>query len=968
MVAGAGCGKTTTLVAKCIRLLQLNPQARFCAVSFTEKSVKDLKANLAQKFQEHAQEGGPSFRPHDHWVKTIHGLCYSIIQEFPEAAGLIGGERILMEDESRQWWRRSLEPLWSESDSGELDWALERLLAVYSRGTLEGHLAKLQGLQSFGIEEHMTTASPPLMQDLWRVYQSVALRYQRAKQRLGALDFNDLEICALRALKHPRVQKYYQKRFDLVLVDEFQDTNPVQGQILQVFVRPDLSNLCIVGDPKQSIYRFRDADVSVFQDWVQRLPEKNLLTRNYRSVPGIIEFVNQVCEPLFAASELEYEPLIAERPKSEGAPLGEVPVIRAEVDSVLDLPRYLQLLTQKGVALQDVVILARSVKKDTTAEYLNALEAAQIPYLFGSGGRFFSDPRVIELVALLRGWLTRENSLSQVAALRAPWIGVSDAELFQWKSNTDPVNYFESFFRNSSHPVAMTLKDWYLEAKPVRPGEILQALWGLESIPEEMLLTLATLWQKTESLSLQGRRFSEIVDQLQTWIDEEKIESDIPPPAQAGAVRILTVHASKGLQFPHVVLIDFEKPARPDGKKDLLWNRREGLYLFARDSSGSKVDEAESPENSRWTQWERQAEVAESKRVFYVALTRAQETLTLIWKRVEKESFKSREEDLKRDFWRAWVEHLGSGRVQRLESSSLPQHLVPPVAQAPNASNARSSVNKSEAALKALESRYRPRHSASEWLVLQQCPLKYFYQYSVHSEFRAPVLEDSAEASPEADPNLRNFVSDLRITETSAEKGERLHLALENEDWDAIRGEFQDAQVGQEVVQVLQPLLQAESEIPNGHVFREVGFEVPLSQDEALVGFMDRLWIVKDEAGPRVRVTDYKWTSSPRAAEELRDQYLLQLQAYAWAATQMLGQAPSQVEARLLHFTQQGVTQIEVPTEELRIEVLEKRVLESFHQAQALLFGRGAAPVEQARPAKHCRYCDYQMQCPKALH
>ena len=350
VVAGAGCGKTTTLVAKCLALLQSNPKARFCAVSFTEKSVRDLKESLAKGFL----EAGFYQERQSHWVKTIHGLCSTIIKEFPTQAGLQGGERILLEDQSERLWLKSVNLLWSQNENQEINEALDRLFPVYSKSTLESLFKKLRSLKSFGVDEFIQLGGETnlkfeghvdlktidrqvdLKADLWLCFESVYHRYQHYKNRDGGLDFNDLELRAIQALQDPEVCKYYHQRFDLVLVDEFQDTNPLQGQILERFVRPGFTNLCIVGDPKQSIYRFRDADVTVFNELTERLSLKHLLDTNYRSRPGIIEFVNQVCEPSFAASDLSYEPLRAGRDPEAG-----VRVARVLIDDEHSLARFL---------------------------------------------------------------------------------------------------------------------------------------------------------------------------------------------------------------------------------------------------------------------------------------------------------------------------------------------------------------------------------------------------------------------------------------------------------------------------------------------------------------------------------------------------------------------------------------------------------------------------------------------------
>ncbi|NDF14631.1 hypothetical protein EB061_04845, partial [bacterium] len=258
--------------AKCRELLDRNPGARFCAVSFTEKSVRDLKESLTSKLE--------GVELSDHWVKTIHGLCASIIQEFPAAAGMQGGERILVEDEAARLWRRSLDVLWSSNENPGISAALERLLTQYKREPLEKLFLKLRSLQSFGVEEFIQRSfHRQEVADLWLVFQSIDHRYRHSKNRDGALDFNDLELLAARALRSEVVRRYFQQRFDLVLVDEFQDTNPLQGAILEAFARSGLTNLCIVGDPKQSIYRFRDADVTVFRELTARLPGKHFGAR-----------------------------------------------------------------------------------------------------------------------------------------------------------------------------------------------------------------------------------------------------------------------------------------------------------------------------------------------------------------------------------------------------------------------------------------------------------------------------------------------------------------------------------------------------------------------------------------------------------------------------------------------------------------------------------------------------------------
>jgi len=934
VVAGAGCGKTTTLVAKCLALVRHSPEARFCAVSFTEKSVRDLKESLARGFLD---EGITQDRQ-SYWVKTIHGLCSTILQEFPVQAGLQGGERILLEDESGRLWGRSVNLLWSQNENQEVSAALDRLLQVYSKKKLETLLAKLRSLMSFGVEDFIRkTQDRPEVQDLWLVFELVYRRYQHYKMREGALDFNDLEILALKALQDESVCRYYQQRFELVMVDEFQDTNPIQGQILERFVKPGFTNLCIVGDPKQSIYRFRDADVSVFQDLTERLPLKHLLDTNYRSRPEIIEFVNEVCAPLFAASELPYEALIAGRDDEE---FNDPRVSRLALEDESTLARFLKAEETRGVDLSEFVILARSLRKDKTQKFIQALEAEQVPFLLGSGGRFYADPRVRELVAFLKGWTSSKNTLSQVAALRAPWIGVSDDDLMRWKDR-----YFECFFAESDHPVAQVLRQDFVQNTPLRPGEILEKLWDVLDL--EMDMPLVSLWHKAESLSSQGRRFEDVVQTFSQAIEENRIEKEVPPPAQKGVVRLMTVHGSKGLQFPRVILLDFDGEYRSRGQsQDLIWDRKRGVHLFHLTEEGER--DKKHPENLNWQELEKRAAVAESKRVFYVAVTRAQEALILAWKSEVKASVASQKEGyqpLMIDHWRAWVEHTRLPEAWPFEAATEPE------TEAKESEVIRTQPDRpsSPFASKTIEfdpGVYRPRHSPSEWMVLNQCALRYQRRF----------LENRREEEKEIRTVENGAVRDrsgVRSDEV-AQQGEQLHAWIENEQWEEL------ATVTASVEPFRKFLDQAQT--PTLQIYREQAFEIPLNDEEALVGMMDRLEI--DEARRSVRIVDYKWTAKARPADELLSHYLLQLQLYAWAATKLIAFVPEKLEACLAHFTVDSFEIVHAPAEAMKLDGLESQVFQFFSQARDALAVTLRSQENLPKTGDHCRYCEFQKSCP----
>jgi ATP-dependent exoDNAse (exonuclease V) beta subunit len=551
----------------------------------------------------------------------------------------------------------------------------------------------------------------------------------------------------------------------------------------------------------------------------------------------------------------------------------------------------------------------------------------------------------------LRGWISSKNTLSQAAALRAPWIGVSDPTLLKW-SETPAQSYFEHFFAESSHPLAIALKCYFESTKhasELRPGQILQACLGVETLDEELYLPLVSLWHKSEGLSAQGQRFEEIVQYFSNAIESEKIEKDIPAPAERGMIRVLTVHSSKGLQFPRVVLLDFDGEYKsPAATQDLIWDRKKGVHLYRRDEDG-KRDKAD-PTNIEWTELEKSAQVAESKRVFYVGLTRAQEELILVWKKEIKRSKASELPGFNphlTDNWRAWVEASKIPAVFEIDADAVAKKF-PHADRSEKVSRIR--------AVNFDPKPFRPRHSPSEWLILDQCEYRYRLKFIADAAGEAEMLtlsEENPDLKSDFTDSEKSGKADERVEARSpvAEKGERIHLHLENSDWEALKTEF-STDIRDRLVDSVKTMLARPESV---EIYRELGFEVPLSAQEALVGMMDRLEI--DEAQKLVRVVDYKFTAKPKTPEELLKTYSLQLKLYVWAATRLVNFVPEKIEAELLHFTENAMFE-RVP---LKIDISE---LPDLANLVKMLFQQARMPTGAPRLGPYCRYCEFVARCP----
>ncbi len=934
IMAGAGSGKTTTVVAKCVRLLEIKHQARFVAVSFTERSASDLKVKLAQVL---------ALSPH--WIMTIHGLCAAIIREFPKEAGFDGEETILTEAETQLFWERALESLWMDDLPDDVRVSVESLLSRESRGSLTDLLKRVRELSSLGVFRFLKSSEHPDTQSLEIAARFVLEKYNRMKRRQGYLDFSDLELGADRALAVATVRDTYHSRFDLVLVDEFQDTNPLQAQLIRQLAKPDASNLCVVGDPKQSIYRFRDADVSVFEDFCMQLPHRKSLTWNFRSVSGIIDFTNQVCEPNFAASQMKFEALISKRESNTQ----QSSVLRLNIESPSDLCQWLLQEVQRGVHLGEFALLLRKIRGNE--KWLKAFSSAGIPIAVGGGGLFWEDPRVRELVAFLRWWDHPANALSGGVFLRAPWVGISDALLDQWVQVDS--TWREPFF-GSNHPLAQKLKS--CSHQILRPGELLLSLLIDEEIENELGAPLMGLWHRVEELSSRGLDFHSVVLDLSSAIRENRREREVPAPRSHGQLPVLTLHGAKGLEFNQVILVDFSGPSRTPDAPLLFWDRIQGVYLAGRDPSGdrNRTDRVEKI----WRESEKEKNLAESKRLFYVALTRARDRLILVCPSSDSEE--AVDAPYLRDDWKAWIQ---SGT--RIETSQIGNSTLG-LPESTGSDSVATLVPCSRSQKVPIQSlRKRPRHSVTEWNLLSRCPRAYEWTTIRPKAFDLFV-------HPVGDPEVtieeaaRVAGDELSKRDGFQELGNRVHSCLASGDFEGLKVLETESHLPAFSAAPLirwatgSPwMLPANPEIGRD-VWSELPFEVPIGK-EVLVGSMDRL--VAERQGDRTDyvIIDFKVTEKFKSVEALLESYQTQIHLYALALQRLNPEIHiGEIDARLVNITAGGVQVVSVPLGE---SLNYQRLHLLAESANQILNGTLGLPLT----GPLCRFCEFRPHCPEGI-
>jgi ATP-dependent exoDNAse (exonuclease V) beta subunit len=431
-----------------------------------------------------------------------------------------------------------------------------------------------------------------------------------------------------------------------------------------------------------------------------------------------------------------------------------------------------------------------------------------------------------------------------------------------------------------------------------------------------------------------------VVTELAECCAEERRERDVPPPRNQGLLSVLTLHGSKGLEFPHVILIDLgKKPKSPDAPL-LFWDRVQGVYLASRDEDGQR--DKRNPLEASWRETEKRKNLAESKRVFYVALTRARERLVLVCPEVEGYELPEPEKAFAEDDWRSWVECAGVEPV-RLEV---------PVGKGARDVGISSPSGRVRATPLAVSRLLRPRHSVTEWNLLARCERAYEWTYV------RPI-------PPQAEEGL--FASFKRVSQeeqelSSRELGTRVHACLERADFEGLRA--LEREVGPErfaAEPVIEwagssPWMKSSDREQGREVWTELAFEVPVTltfsgAPEVLVGSLDRLVVDQVEGRPRHTIIDFKITEKPKSAEELEDAYGTQMELYA-AGLKRLDPDAQPRSAVLVNISAGAVHEVEVPVGRLSAESMASR-------ASRIVSGEKG----KAAACELCRYCDFRSRC-----
>lgn len=918
--AGAGSGKTSVLTRRAVNAVTPDAVAgwtpvavdRLLVITFTEKAAGELAERVRGALRAAGRQEDAR-RLDAAWISTIHGMCARMLRQSALEVGLDPAFGVLGTVDSRRLQAQAF-----EQASERLLESAERARALFAEYSFEGIARVVAALadeaRTRGVELGVvsvagdTDEAVTLCEVLLRLTSAYAAEYQLLKRDSGQLDFDDLQVQALDLLQNPELSGPWTERFELTMVDEFQDTDALQLDIVE---RLAGQRLCSVGDEQQSIYGFRGADVDVYRLHRQRMIEAGadsvVLSQNYRSHRSILDFVNQLfgSESMFGQDLVRLEAgaknagLIPE----DGSP--RVEVLIAEKGSSGRGPRKRladqiaerldALIAATDIEPQDVAVLLRTYTH--AEEYAEALRARGIDTVVTGGDRFFGQPETAALTSLLKVLVNPRDEEALVLlmtsamweftddallALRREVVGERAAGLWQALAQVDlagadgmKARALQALVgRSQARLGRIGLRETILRAVE-ESGFDLRLLAGDNAGGQAYANVLKFARLASDFEAAGGAGVAAFITHLN---DKEKYRDHETPAALvsdgSNAVTIMSMHASKGLEFPVVVLAELGSAGHADSRI-AQWDLSDSMRLALRpaESGGSAFVELVTRRAEK--------EKAGERRLFYVACTRARELLILSG----AASLKSRGgETMLGDLVREMDLELEPGSSADIARGSAEMRLRVLALEDVGEQEMISESPVDEAAeVKWLEmallnpvspepAQRRPnRLSYSAIKAYQACPRRFMHEMSfgelprAHREaetFGSAVhaaLELAGESGTLEPGRAESLAAYYRL---SSEQTRRLKVAVEA---------YARSAVAQRVM------------VAQGPVVREAPFAIRVGEDEAgflLEGTLDIH--VTDSAA--ALVVDFKTGVAELDAAEMKRRYELQARCYALAA------------------------------------------------------------------------------------
>jgi len=629
IIAGAGTGKTTVITERIKHLvLKKNVQpSEILALTFTQKAAFEMEERVDQAM------------PYGYtqmWISTFHSFCDRVLRSESIHIGLNPSYKLMTEAESILFLRENLFKLKFNyfRPLGNPNKFLEAILQHFSR------LKDEDILPGEYIKFIKTNKEIKKEKQEYKKYLELSLAfnaYEQLKAKEGVMDFSDLISNTLKLFRvRTNILKQYQEMFKYILVDEFQDTNFAQNQ-LAIMLAGKRQNINVVGDDDQSIYRFRGSSISNILQFKKRFPKTKIVTlvKNFRSTKEILDksysLIQHNNPDRLEVKQKINKKLISVR-NIEGAKTELIYKKRVEDEAESVTEKIKQIYDGKKYDYKDFAILVRA--NDHADAFSRSLQRAKIPYQFLGPGRLFHQEEIKDLISYLKVLYNFEDTSSLYRVLNMSAFDFDAVDLAVLLNFMKRKNY--SLFQALEHIDELVVKEKskekfktltkmikkHLKLIPKQTaGQILyyfledsgliKSILEYKTLKEELIAkNIAKLFDKLKTYETQHKTASvyEVVD----WIDlsmqmgESPLASDTDW-SENNAVSILTVHSSKGLEFPVVFLVNLVSQRFPTRE------RREKIPI------PEKLIKEILPTGDYHLQ--------EERRLFYVGMTRARDML-----------------------------------------------------------------------------------------------------------------------------------------------------------------------------------------------------------------------------------------------------------------------------------------------------------------------------------------------------
>jgi DNA helicase-2/ATP-dependent DNA helicase PcrA len=930
ILAGPGTGKTSVLIAKIAHLVNSGtPPEKILAVTFSRKATLEIEDRLSAYSEGNAGQSLSLVH-----VSTLHAFCADLVQRHGFRLGLQQKVRMMTEAETHLFFRQMATrlPLQSFMKTSNFEPIIGDLLDFFQKAKDEGlwpeDIIRFAGkLPSSNEDEEQIKSEWLALGDLYNAYQGFCFEK-------GFIDFGDSVLCALRILRDfAIVREEVRSSFSAILVDEFQDTNWTQIQLLRLMTGPE-THITVVGDDDQSIYRFRGASYSAFNFFKEGFPHLKTveLNQTYRLSPEILSAATRLIqangEHRFLANKK-----ITPIKKNKGA----VKIIKAASfeDEATAVAEEIQKLLESGQPATSIGVLVRA--HGHADLLLNEGKMRGLPLEAAASSMLFDHEIIRDVIAFFKVLLHPEDSISFLRLLDSVFLRLSADDIFCLCRKTNAkMPILDLLTQIQDLPVSesakITLKKFFEFYKSLfaiafrkSSSEILLKLYE-ESEAIQFLLkndakTLKILtrfhfqlsqWEKVQP----DRELRSLFPLLESFARQElTIDDESSAEISADQVPILTVHASKGLEFENVFILSLVGRRFPQNFRQPVWKFPNGLE---REPSGTKELHTE-----------------EERRLLYVAMTRAKDSLTMTT--VEKKGTKPSSfltDDLKSIFSEFKLIERPPPTSERLLAS--PRAPFSRIQKA----NEDSASAKSDKPLSL---------SFTQLDKYETCPLMFRFAY----DLQIPTLPSSSILVGSAVHGaLEKFFKGLKagnapVREDLIRFFEEEFSAREKES--PVLTKF-DRELGKEKLGAYFDFHQGKFPIPFA---LEQPFRLQIGPHK-LNGKIDRIDKIDDE----MIIIDYK-TGKSKSAQNLKDQKFadesLQLSIYALAAKELY---ESKVRSLTLYYVYDN-ERLDSVRNDKSLEETKTRILNIATQIQNRNF--------EAKSGFHCQWCEFRPICPSRV-